>query len=1194
LFLLIPNRHKLTCLLLILCCFVFNKTGAQTLSFHHINTLDGLSENSVRSVVIDKKGFLWIGTTDGLNLYDGYAVTTYKKEFQPEMASNNVIHLTCDSRDRIWLGTPEGITWIDENRKFHRVVLPDSVSVFGSRTIMDTKELGPVLYTSQGQFFFNEQLKKWEKLDWIPEYLKFERFRDADPFDENKIIYATDSLALVLDYARKKIIYAEPFTEVLSLCKYNDYEIAIGQQHGIVQIVNIYTKKTTREYQVTNELKKKRINSTIPELRLAANGSLLIGTDYAGLVILDTAGTIHNFSHDPINPRSVGSNMAWRVLGGNNGDIIVGTNTSGVSVSNIYNKQAGYTGIFSDGHGDFYDSYITEMNEDKNGVLWIGALERLIRWDKKNKQLKFFYYYTKPILTGAQSLEIRSLCIDKQGRVWVSALGEGIAMLNETTGQFKKIPRDTLLGPAANNKYILDLYTAADGLIWVGSMEGLYTIHPSTLKINTFKDHPLKALAGMRVNSFLEDQRGNMWIATHNGIYRYNKAANKLDNFSIDNGLVSNECFSLLCDRQGNIYTGTLKGFSIISTAGTIRTYNRTNGLKYDYCEGMLEDNEGKIWIANTKCIIRFDPEKETMQYFDEHSGFTSDGFRMGSYLKSSTGELFWGSRSGLNYFYPSLLINHPVDLKVNIFQAGMSDSTIYTGNINELTLPYRNNDVLFRFSGINLMGSRNIQYQYKLEGYDKEWQNGIDIRQARYSSLPAGHYLFKVRASLDHINWVDAASSIKLTIIPPLWQRWWFIGAILAMVTGLIYWVISNRNQKIEEQREEIETEQAISYFASSLSEQQTEEAILWDVAKNCIGRLHFEDCVIYLLDEQHNMLVQKAAHGPKSPREFEIDSPLGIEMGKGIVGSVAFSGKAGIVNDTSKDPRYIVDDVRRYSEITVPITYNGKVLGVIDCEHSKKRFFTQKHLSILTTIASLCANKIIRARAEEEKRVAQTILMNTQQKMTEVEMQALRAQMNPHFIFNCLNSINRYIVKSDQTTASLYLTKFAKLIRRILDNSNSKTVALSNELEALKLYIEMEALRFDKKFTYDIKVEGNMGADSLGVPPLIIQPYVENAIWHGLLHKEGNGHLSIRVSMTNETMLQCVIEDNGIGRAKAKELRSKTATSRKSLGMQLTENRLSLMNKHAELNASVEIIDLQNGGDEATGTKVILKIPV
>ena len=212
----------------------------------------------------------------------------------------------------------------------------------------------------------------------------------------------------------------------------------------------------------------------------------------------------------------------------------------------------------------------------------------------------------------------------------------------------------------------------------------------------------------------------------------------------------------------------------------------------------------------------------------------------------------------------------------------------------------------------------------------------------------------------------------------------------------------------------------------------------------------------------------------------------------------------------------------------------------------------------------------------------------------MTEVEMQALRAQMNPHFIFNCLNSINRYIVKSDQTTASLYLTKFAKLIRLILDNSNSKNVLLTNELEALKLYIEMEALRFDKKFTYEVKVENGLSTDSVEVPPLIIQPYVENAIWHGLLHKETGGHLSVRVSMDGESLLKCVIEDNGVGREKAKELRSKTATSRKSLGMQLTEHRLSLLNKHAELNASIEIIDMSNGHGEASGTKVILQIPV
>ena len=207
---------------------------------------------------------------------------------------------------------------------------------------------------------------------------------------------------------------------------------------------------------------------------------------------------------------------------------------------------------------------------------------------------------------------------------------------------------------------------------------------------------------------------------------------------------------------------------------------------------------------------------------------------------------------------------------------------------------------------------------------------------------------------------------------------------------------------------------------------------------------------------------------------------------------------------------------------------------------------------------------------------------------------MRALRAQMNPHFIFNSLNSINKYILKNDHANASRYLSRFAKLIRLILDNSNSKEVALSNELEALKLYIEMESLRFTNKFSYEIIIDENVSIYTLQVPPLIIQPYVENAIWHGLLHKETGGHLSVFVKYTHDNMLQCTIEDNGIGRARASELKSKSATANKSLGMKLTEERIIMLNRYTALDASIEIIDLENKEGEAASTKVILTIPI
>jgi ligand-binding sensor domain-containing protein/putative methionine-R-sulfoxide reductase with GAF domain len=1172
---------------------------AQYPSFSHLNTSNGLSENTVQSLAIDRNGFLWIGTVDGLNIYDGYSVTTYRRDDRPEMASNNVIHLTCDSRNRLWLGTPSGITMVDERRKFHRIVLNDTVSNFASRTIMDTKVYGPVLFTSLGQYYFDEQKKKWERLHWIPELLRYHRFNDAEPFEDNKIIYATDSLVLIMDYGAKKIVYDQPFEKVVSLCRFSDYELAIGQQNGLVQIVDIRTKQITRKYQLTSILNKKTINSTITEVRKAPNGDLLVGTGFSGITIIDKEGKLTSYTHDPINPRSIAGNITWRVLGSASGDMIVGTNTAGVSMFNIYNKQAGYIKVFGDIDGNYYDSYVTEMAEDERGNIWIGALERVIRWNRATNRMKFFYYYSpQPIHTGAQSIEIRSLCVDKSGRVWVSALGDGLAILNEETAQFKKIVPDSTLGPAAASRSITDLYCARNGNIWVGTVAGFYTINPGSLKVNTYLDHPaLKEISGKRINSFIEDRHDRVWMATYDGIYIYDPKTDSLTHLTTKEGLAATRIFTLYEDRNGNIYAGSFAGFNIIRPNGTIEKYGKEEGLKYDYVAGTLEDNKGNIWISNRKCVVKFNPANGNMEYFDQNVGLSDEGFRIGSFLRTRDGDMFFGSRAGVNYFTPGQLVSHPSVLKVHIYQADTGDSTVFLPGNETFAMDYADNSVIFRFAAINLKGSRNVFYRYILFGHEKNWQSGTDIKEARYSSLPPGTYVFRVKASIDGINWIDSNNTITLGIVAPFWQRWWFILlSALVLVIGTIAF-IRNRNKKIRQQREALETEQAINYFATSLNEQQTVETILWDVARNCIGRLQFEDCVIYLIDEERGVLMQKAAHGPKSPQHYEISSPIEIPLGKGIVGSVALTGKAEMIADTSKDPRYIVDDQLRYSEISVPIMSDGKVLGVIDCEHSKKAFFTQRHLSIITTIASLCANKIVKANAEAEKREAERILMDTQQKMSEVEMQALRAQMNPHFIFNCLNSINRYIVKSDQATASLYLTKFAKLIRLILDNSNTQNVILSNELEALKLYIDMESLRFDKKFSYSIEVDPSVRIDSVEVPPLIIQPYVENAIWHGLLHKQTAGHLAIRISMPTEGMLQCVIEDDGVGREKARELRSKTATTKKSLGMKLTENRLALLNKHAELNASVEIIDVyrgENGSSHAAGTKVILNIPV
>ena len=219
-------------------------------------------------------------------------------------------------------------------------------------------------------------------------------------------------------------------------------------------------------------------------------------------------------------------------------------------------------------------------------------------------------------------------------------------------------------------------------------------------------------------------------------------------------------------------------------------------------------------------------------------------------------------------------------------------------------------------------------------------------------------------------------------------------------------------------------------------------------------------------------------------------------------------------------------------------------------------------------------------------------------QQKAAELEMQALRAQMNPHFIFNCLSSINKFILKNDTDEASDYLTRFSRLIRQVLTNSQLSSIPLSDEIEMLRLYLDMERLRFSESFTYNIIYENTIEPETIYIPPMLLQPFCENAIWHGLMHlpagshgKEGEGKLDVIMSIQNGE-LQCVISDNGIGREKAAELKSKSGAKQKSFGLKITTERLALFNNEKKAENFYQTDDIVDEKGKIAGTKVILKI--
>ncbi|MEM9647574.1 MAG: histidine kinase, partial [Bacteroidota bacterium] len=299
--------------------------------------------------------------------------------------------------------------------------------------------------------------------------------------------------------------------------------------------------------------------------------------------------------------------------------------------------------------------------------------------------------------------------------------------------------------------------------------------------------------------------------------------------------------------------------------------------------------------------------------------------------------------------------------------------------------------------------------------------------------------------------------------------------------------------------------------YFSKSLLGKEDEDQILWDLAKNCIAKLGFVDCVIYLTDENNQFLVQKAAYGPKNPKDHNLYNPVEIAMGEGITGAVALSGQAEIIGDTSKDQRYIVDDDHRLSEICVPIAHENIIYGVIDCEHPKKGFFTQQHLKMLSAVASICAIKIKSVRANNALREKQESLLKIKEEIMELKLKALNSQLNPHFVFNALNAIQYYVTSEDKKSALEYLSTFSKLVRHNLKHLGAEVVELKEEIKMLGWYLKLQKLRYEDQLEYTLEVARPVEKWDALVPATLIQTLLENTIENMMSSIRRKVHLNI-----------------------------------------------------------------------------------
>ncbi|NIJ53626.1 sensor histidine kinase [Dyadobacter arcticus] len=1157
--------------------------------FQNLREVDGLSAKQVRCLYKDPEGFLWIGTTNGLNRYDGHTIKRY-----PKNVYVNAI-FPIDGEENLLVGTSKGLLVF--NKKKRNFLFDQRFKSLSGKTICSVKPDGfkRLWIVTNSEIY----ILSHSKLLPIEQALPFAKILKGQDYTSTGFTaFCWDSLRQGFWIGGPKSFFVDCKNRLVYSKEHNPLNIPILATALVTSIAldkdfNLWYG-TTSDFSLRFWNHQKKSVTTYGAFEGRKDGCNYLFVDKKNRLWIST-WLFSAFYKEPGKP-----------------------------IQKIPYSQ---DQPFSIGYGHFREAF-----EDLDGSIWFATINGVSK-NQSNEPIQSIHKFpSMEFYLDSGFAHINSIKAYPD-RI-MAAKEDGIYDYNindHTYRRFIAVSR----GDMMQNRF--DYAVRATDTWWFSGSGGIYFLDQKNQKLRRFP----KVKQGMpRTDAtfVIEDKTGKIWFQIYrDALYRYDPKSDiceRIDGKEPKTGLFDYKyCHSVLKLRNGNLlFAMDGVGYLLFNIGSqrfsTIPVHDAGN---FQVSES-LEDREGNIWSAvATKGILKYNLKGQYLDGINTNNGLPLDNIN--SIAQDDRGAIWAASREGLMYFYPdtkeitrvqidlgktlqdywnhvsiynklvyAVMLDHVIVIdpfkfatiipkkaphitSVKIFEKEISDSPTDT----TFDLSAEENFISFQYASLYHRDIPSLQYSYQFEGIDNNWINAGKTDIVSYNNLAPGQYTFKVRSTNEEGKWMNDIAIVKINVRPQWWQTWWFfifMGLVAFIAFRLIYMALIKRRQKII-------FEQTIDYFANSVYGENSVDEICWDIARNCISHLNFEDCVVYLWDAEKGKLVQKAAYGLKNVREHEIINPIELEIGEGIVGAAAEAKKTLIIPNTNKDKRYIIDDKKRLSEISVPIIHEGKVIGVIDSENSNKNFFKREHARALSTIASISANKIAEAQAEDEAQTKEMMLLEISKMLAESQLMALRAQMNPHFVFNCLNSIQACIVTAKYGEASKYLNKFSKLFRMVLNNSDQNMVSIEDETEVLELYLELEQMRFEQSFTYKITVDEDLQDEEIVLPSMLLQPYVENALWHGLMHKKGSRELLINFEKVNDDIFKCIIEDNGIGRKKSFEIKELTSKLKrhKSKGLQISKDRLDLLQRQGQ-HASVTINDKYDSNGAPSGTLVMIEL--
>jgi putative methionine-R-sulfoxide reductase with GAF domain len=759
--------------------------------------------------------------------------------------------------------------------------------------------------------------------------------------------------------------------------------------------------------------------------------------------------------------------------------------------------------------------------------------------------------------------------------------------------------------------WIADLCEDRNKNIWIAS-DNVYKYDAATKKISIILTGGEIADKIQWPARIREDASGNIWIAGH-GLIRYNVQLNKIDRV-VDSfpsiRMPDNQVPCFVADQSNNLWINSNNNGLICYNIenGTFRHFTRDNGLPDNDIASMIIV-QNKLWVASNSGISCIDLRTLNISTYGREEGFPDLPIARNSsfFYDSAFNKLYIGFTNAIAQFDPAIIFQRSRPPQLFIESIATGDQRKFLFPDENFKTSWRDNEILINIGSIDFFTNNSQRFAYQLDD-DTDWQQLGTQSMFSISNLSPGHHRVKVKLFSISNRWPEQVREINVIILTPFWKQAWFLATAILALMLFVYlflkWrtgVVERREQaktnlqalKAEEYKSQYELEQISNYFSYSLAGINNVDEVLWDVAKNLIGRMNYVDCMIYLWNKDKTKMIQKAAYGPKGDPQAINSSLFDVSPGQGIVGHVMKTKEPLLIRDTRFDSRYRVDDISRLSELCIPIIHNNELIGVIDSEHPDANHFKDRDVKILTTIATIVGNKVKQIESEQSLMIKQKEIASVNQQLAEAQLAALQTQMNPHFIFNSLNSIKGMILNNEQQKASRYLSKFAQMIRITLHQSREIFTTLYENLEHLENYLMMEKLRFDDSFTFHVTVDERIDKEETLVPTLMIQPLSENAIWHGLMCKEGDKKLSIRFCLVGETIC-CVIEDNGIGIKRSEELKRLNKTTHQSVGLSNLRNRIKIMNEKYDTGCTLQIVDLHDLDKNKTGTRATLQFNI